>query len=129
MRAPALEALGGATSLVLLGAIALAPTSALPHFPCPLRALTSIPCVTCGGTRAILALRDGDLVGALVMNPLVVLAIFAALAFATYAAAVLVLGVPPWRPELRRGAGLWALRVGVPVALAANWIYLVAAGR
>lgn len=125
----AVEAVGGALAFGLLGAVVLWPDASLPHFACPLRTLTSIPCLTCGGTRAVEALRAGDLGRALSMNPLVVLTVVAALGFAVYAAAVLVGRVEPWRPELRRGRGLWALRIGVPVTIAASWIYLVAVGR
>ncbi|MEX2217634.1 MAG: DUF2752 domain-containing protein [Phycisphaerales bacterium] len=40
---------------------------------CPLRALTGVPCPTCGGTRAVMRLGEGDVVGAVVQNPLVVI--------------------------------------------------------
>ena len=38
---------------------------------CPFRRWTGLPCLTCGGTRAVLALCRGDLLGALAFNPLV----------------------------------------------------------
>ena len=47
--------------------------------PCPLRALTGVPCPFCGGTRGTLALLHGDLLHSLALNPGVVLGIVAVL--------------------------------------------------
>lgn len=51
-----------------------------PHVPgatfvCPLYAATGLYCPGCGGTRAVYDLSHGDLLGALAMHPLLVLAI------------------------------------------------------
>ncbi len=37
---------------------------------CPLKRLTAVPCPTCGATRSVLSLAQGDLLGALLYNPL-----------------------------------------------------------
>lgn len=39
--------------------------------PCPFRAVTGLRCPGCGGTRAMYSLLNGDLAGAIRMNPLV----------------------------------------------------------
>lgn len=39
---------------------------------CGLRAMTSLPCPGCGGTRAVIAFFQGELLQALAYNPLVV---------------------------------------------------------
>ena len=44
--------------------------------PCPLRSLTGVPCPFCGMTRGTLALVHGDLLGSVVLNPGVILAVF-----------------------------------------------------
>lgn len=94
---------------------------------CYFKAVTGLPCLTCGGTRATLRLLHLDLAGALAMNPLVTLA---GLAIAAWAVADLVL--------LTRGRALRAfvsrpvarvLRVAVPLLVLANWVYLMAVGR
>lgn len=43
--------------------------------PCPLRALTGVPCPFCGMTRGTIALVHGDVLGALALNPGVLLAV------------------------------------------------------
>jgi len=68
----------------------------------------------------------GDLGGALAMNPGAVLAAVFAAALALYASVVLVFRLEPLRLPVLRGA-MW--RFAVLLALAANWIYLLVAGR
>jgi hypothetical protein len=43
----------------------------LPVPQCTFRTLTGVPCVTCGATRAAMALMEGNIVGAFWLNPLV----------------------------------------------------------
>ena len=47
----------------------LLPLLSVPYV-CPFRALTGIPCPTCGTTHAAVALLRGDVGGALAANPL-----------------------------------------------------------
>ncbi len=131
-----LRARAGALPLgALLGAIGLVGAlvvrfGGLDHLGltlCTLKALTGIPCPTCGGTRSVAHLARFDLVGAWTMNPLVT-------------AAVLV--VVPWALA---DAWLWTrgkaldltvsppaaavLRVLAVAAVLGNWLYLLLAGR
>ncbi len=69
-------ALAGAALVVLWVA---AGHEELPHVICPFRHLTGIPCVTCGGTRAVLALTRGEVQAAFLWNPLVAVFAIAAL--------------------------------------------------
>lgn len=85
-----------------------------------------MPCAGCGGTRATSMLLVGDLSGALAMNPGAVLAAVFAAVLALYASVVLVFRLEPLRLPVLRGA-MW--RFAVLLALAANWIYLLVAGR
>jgi Protein of unknown function (DUF2752) len=99
----------------------------LPFSVCMFKALTGLPCPTCGTTRAFARLFALDPTGALAMNPLaVVLAAFVAL----WGLAELAL-VPSGRsvdfeasPRLAR-----ALRIAAVTAAVVNWAYLIAAGR
>jgi len=94
--------------------------------PCSLRATTGLPCLACGGTRAVQALANGEWLVALKFNPLVVLGVVAAAIW------MLTSIVRAWRwspevPGAKRG-GIsdrvrWAL-VALGVAVVANWIYL-----
>jgi hypothetical protein len=70
---PAVVAAGGLGSLALLGWVDHAGLSVLPA--CPFLSLTGLWCPLCGGTRAMQALSGGDVVAALGLNLLVVLAV------------------------------------------------------
>ncbi len=96
---------------------------------CRFRSWTGHPCLTCGATRAVLALAHGDVGGALAMNPLVGALLVALLAAAAPAALAWALRWP--RPRLApAGTGARRALVALVVAaLAANWIYLLAVGR
>ena len=113
--------LAGAAAVWVLGSLQLA------LVVCYFKAVTGLPRLTCGGTRAAMRLLGLDLAGALAMNPLVTLA---GLAIAAWALADLVLLVRgrALRLEVSRPVAR-ALRIAIPFLLAANWVYLIAVGR
>lgn len=90
---------------------------------CPLRSAAGIPCPTCGGTRAALALFAGRPVEAFLLNPLLAAA---GAAGAAWLLARLVFG-RSIRVELSRVERRAAWAAGA-VLLAANWAYLIARG-
>jgi len=96
---------------------------------CPWRALTGIPCPTCGGTRCMVELTHLNLGAALAMNPLVALAGVAAAAYAVHALGVWLLGWQRWRPSISSPGAQRLLRLGTVAALLLNWAYLVLIGR
>lgn len=108
--------------------VALAPLSdrlgaAVPA--CPFRAWLDLPCLTCGTTRAALALARLDLLEALGTNPLAALG-WIALVVGGLGAGVLAIGgrdlpLQRWRPT---STHRWA----TAMLLVANWAYLVRAG-
>ena len=109
-------------AVVALAIVLLVPLSDLrvDDLPaCPFRVATGVACPSCGTGRALEALADGEVVGALSWNPLVVAG---SLAF--------VIGgllAPIWNrrvgrlPDLR---GVIPVRVGLVAALVGNWVYL-----
>lgn len=99
----------------------------VPRPPCVFRALTDIPCMTCGSTRAAFALARLDPVEALAMNPLMTFVLVGVGVYVLHAAAVFA-GVSrswslTWSSKTR-----WAGRILLAL-IAVNWAYLVAVGR
>ena len=92
------------------------------HALCLFRRVTDTPCPTCGGTRATLAMLTGRPLAAFTLNPLVAAALL-------LGAAWIVASLARRRPvakDLLHDRRAWALGA---IALAANWTYLLAAGR
>jgi hypothetical protein len=124
---PPLGLVFAACGAVSGAAVALLHIDRLPFAMCAFKQLTTLPCPTCGGTRALGRLAALDLAGAFAMNPL---AVALGVVVALWAVADLVL-LPRRRSlrlEVRRDAAL-AVRVAVVLLASANWAYLVLAGR
>lgn len=99
-----------------------------PGLACPTRVLLDVPCPTCGGTRAVRALAHLDITNAFGFNPLVATVALIGLGYAGFAPVWVRLGHPP--PVLEpRGRTMAILKWLLPLALVANWLYLVSAGR
>jgi hypothetical protein len=122
----ALWLLVGAGSLCLLGVALATPGIQLPH--CAFKTLTGLPCPTCGVTRTIIALSRGDVDRAVFLNPLAAIACGAGLVYLLYAAAVLALRLPRFRPTVS-AAGARRVRIGALAVVAGNWLWLIASGR
>jgi hypothetical protein len=122
----ALWLLVGGASLCLLGVALATPGIQLPR--CVFKTITGLPCPTCGLTRTVIALSRGDLDRALFLNPLAAVACGAALLYLIYAAAVLALRLPRFRPTIS-ATGARRLRLAAVTVLGLNWIWLIATGR
>lgn len=121
-----------ASGILLAGALAAAILSTplgsevfqlvRPRF-CLLKCLTGVPCLACRGTRAALALFQGDLRGALWMNPLATVFIAGLLLYFTQ------LSLTGRRPVLqispRESAFSW---IALICALFGNWAYVIYRG-
>jgi hypothetical protein len=92
----------------------------LPFMKCAFKATTGLPCVTCGGTRALRALTRGEVAQAFWLNPLVVSGAFGTLIFVT-----VWLAFPQWCLRMKERTSAWPwFKMGILLALL-NWIYLV----
>jgi hypothetical protein len=115
--------LAAATSAVALRPLWL--TIAPQLRPCVFRALTGIPCPTCGATRAATAFLDGRLFEALAANPLATVVGFVFVVGAPLAALWAILGWPV--PVFSPSAPRW-LRPAIVALIVANWLYLIVGG-
>jgi hypothetical protein len=113
------------TVYVLAHALVIALPSLHDHAPtfCVFRAVTGVPCPTCGSTRAALALASGEVGLAFRYNPLI------SAAWLLLPAALLGTLVfrPRWR-SLSLPTRRWAVRglvLLLVIAGLANWVYLI----
>ena len=92
------------------------------HSECPFRALTGLPCASCGMTHAFVALARGDAAGAWSASPLGALLAGGAWLYAVLDLLRVAAGLP-W-PRLSEKA--WrAMAVGVVGAAAINWGWML----
>jgi Protein of unknown function (DUF2752) len=112
-----------------LGAVAVG-LLGLDHLPftvCLFKSLTGLPCPTCGSTRAVGRLVHLDVAGAIAMNPLTTIAIVVVAIWALCDFGLLTRGraldVEVGKPLSR------LVRTLAVAAVAANWLYLLLAGR
>lgn len=121
---PPLGAVFLGIGLTAAAAVRLLHLDALPFYVCFFRGFTGLPCMTCGSTRALGALARLDLVGALALNPLAVLA---ALAIGFWGLADLALAARGRALSIELAAGpARALKAAVVIGVVANWLYLLA---
>ncbi len=88
------------------------------HYPtCPFLAISGLYCPGCGSLRAIHALTQGDVLGALERNPLAV-ALLPFVAFAWVMWGLRIAGRTTWSPSRIRPGWIW----GLLVVVLAYWI-------
>ncbi len=94
---------------------------------CLFKAMTGLPCLSCGTTRGLGLLARGDLAGALAMNPLFTGGVLLLLLLGAAEAALLLRGrVLRLEPSPATVRAAW---VALGVATIVNWIWLLASGR
>ncbi len=113
---------GTITILALVSARVLPVQEILP--PCPFRAVTGIPCPSCGTTRSLVHLAHGDIAGSLILNPLFSLAMIIALLLFFARSARLPFNRSRITLTHTRREGTM-LRAGMAGIFLANWIYLI----
>ena len=105
---------------------------ALAHFLgmrlCPLQRLFSVPCPTCGATRAVVELVSGNVPDAFAIQPLVCSVIFVGIPLAAICC-VSVEGRMQVLDVARRLSRKLVVWVALALAVAANWAYVIARGN
>ena len=116
-----------ASGVVIALAVGVLHLDRIPVTLCAFKAVTGLPCLTCGTTRVFARLFRLDLRGALAMNPL---SASVALAMVPWGVADLALLRQDRALSLEVSPRLAPfLRVAGIALLAANWAYLIVAGR
>ena len=93
---------------------------------CPFRAITGLPCPTCGTTHAALALLNGRLDDAFAANPLAALAGIGFVAGGLLASMWATFNWPV--PDVPTPLPRWA-RAAIVATLLAGWAYLIVRSR
>jgi hypothetical protein len=102
---------------------------AIPFPGCGFKKLTGLACPGCGGTRSLVAIGSGDVLAALAFNPMAAFAWFLSVASVPMAAIDALAAGGRAASWLSRFASTrFAARLLV-AAIAANWIFLLVAGR
>ncbi|HET6900612.1 MAG TPA: DUF2752 domain-containing protein [Vicinamibacteria bacterium] len=116
-----------ACGIVIAAAVGLLHLDRLPVAFCAFKAVTGVPCLGCGTTRAFARLYSLDLPGAISMNPL---SAAAALALVPWGMADLAL-LPKGRAVALEVSPRLApfVRVTAVALVFVNWAYLIVAGR
>lgn len=114
---------GVAVALIALSPVGARLATGLPA--CPIRVWLGIPCLTCGSTRAALALASLDPIASLGFNPLAALGWIGLIGGGLIAGGLAALGGPLPRMRFRPTLAHRLLAVAI---LLVNWVYLVRAG-
>jgi Protein of unknown function (DUF2752) len=92
---------------------------------CPFLAMTGLPCLTCGVTRATIAVCHGDFLSAFWWNPLAFVALCGVAVFDVYAAVVLLGRTPRLRIVDWTRMEKNVVRIAIVCAILLNWLYLL----
>jgi phosphatidylserine synthase len=109
----------GATILATVGPLTVA---------CPFKHLSGLPCPTCGSTRAVMALLEGEWSDALWLNPATTLAIVCSTVTIPIALWTSRAGHRRWRLVVTSREAGW-IRLGALAVIAAQWCFLMLTGR
>lgn len=113
---------GGFAVLILCAARLLPILSLAPA--CAFKGLTGVPCPTCGSTRSVLYLSQGEISAALAMNPLTTLGLMAAMLYFLYSVVTLACDLPRIN-FLFADREKIAVRAAAVILLFVQWSYLI----
>ena len=112
----------GGIALLLLCAARLLPV--LDFLPsCPFHDLTGMPCPSCGSSRSLVHLAQGDIASSMSMNPLAALCYMAAICWFLYTLVSLVLDIPRITVQFTE-KGKSTARFSALFFVFINWLYL-----
>jgi hypothetical protein len=94
---------------------------------CVFHEITGFPCLTCGGTRSLIALSQFDLVSSFMFNPLVPIFAIGLIIFSLLFFAGAVTNRSVKISLTKRGKRI--IRYSVLIIIALNWLFLILVGR
>lgn len=92
---------------------------------CIFHEVTGWACPGCGATRCVRYAFRGAFHAAFLVNPLMLVTLAGVVIFDLYAATVLALRLPRWRPEKIPARVATLLRAGCAGLLLVNWLWLL----
>jgi hypothetical protein len=96
----------------------------LPFLPsCPLHDLTGFPCPTCGASRSIVHLSQGNFLSSFALNPLTAICVTAAVVYFFYSVIAALFFFPKLELQLADKEKNIA-RSGAVLLIFSNWLYL-----
>jgi hypothetical protein len=113
----------GGIALAMLGVSKLLPILAIAP-DCVFKALTGIPCLTCGSTRSVVHLSHGDILSAFALNPLTTLCLISAILYLIYSLISAAFDLPRIGLLLTNSESTM-IRAGAVMLLLAQWTYLI----
>jgi len=113
----------GIMALLLIGAARLLPILSIAP-ACIFKGITGIPCPTCGTTRSVVYLSQGDIATALIMNPLAALGLIAALLYFSYSVITLLFDLPRIGFILTNREKI-AVQISAITLILVQWAYLI----
>jgi hypothetical protein len=113
----------GGIALVTIGVGRLQPVLSLAP-DCVFKRLTGISCITCGSTRSVAHLSQGNIMAAFTMNPLMTLCLISAALYFFYSL-ISAAGKLPRISFLFTDKERNVMRAGVAMLLLAQWAYLI----
>jgi hypothetical protein len=100
----------------------------VPPIGCVFKAVSGLPCPTCGAGRACVALVAGEVGTAFRANPLITVAVLGWGAYVPYGLLAWLRG--EWRLRVRMSKREWIrVRIGAGLVLATTWLFLIIDGR
>ena len=119
-------AAGGLLFFAALACVGRIPVANAHPMPCAFRAVSGLPCLFCGGTRAARAIIAGDCARATYLNPLAFPALLAAGGAIVVLAIEAAAGIKLWNPERVFPKNRWFAWAVLLLALA-WWVFHVGA--
>jgi hypothetical protein len=122
------EKLWGGLFVFLFLFIQCLPSWFINQYPCLFRKITGLPCLSCGITRILLLLGQGEMAQAFRLSPLFTLAAVGAAGFVIYCFIAWIFGLKRIRISFDSRKEFLLLMTGLGMLLILNWVLSILRG-